>query len=174
MGNKLKFNVYRKPTTTDTVIHNNSRQSWKIKMSPFHSLIHRLLNFPLSTEDYNRELNTIKQIARNNGYRESLIDNMIKNKNRKILKKQFYHGNHPKSKNFKLLNYVPRISDNISNKLRKLDCNPISVNKTNLGKLLVNNKNNITKLHHSGVYRINCQNCEAVYIGQTGRNLEKD
>ena len=39
-------------------------------------------NFPLSL-DYNKELNTIKQIARNNGYRESIIDNMIKNKKTK-------------------------------------------------------------------------------------------
>lgn len=142
-------------------------------MSPFHSLIHRLLNFPLSTEDYKEELNTIKQIARNNGYRESIIDNMIKNKKRKILKKQFYHVDHPKAKNFKVLNYVPKISDNISNKLRKLGCNPISVNKINLGKLLVNNKTKIPQLNQSGVYKINCKDCEAVYIGQTGRSLEK-
>jgi predicted GIY-YIG superfamily endonuclease len=39
--------------------------------------------------------------------------------------------------------------------------------------LLVNNKTKIPQLNQSGVYKINCKDCEAVYIGQTGRSLEK-
>lgn len=171
INNELKFNIYRKPTTTDTVIHKNSQQSWKIKMSAFHSLTHRLLNFPLNEEDYKNELSIIKQIAHNNGYNASLIDNMIKNKQNKIIKKLFYSVPNEKPKNYRFLNHIPKCSDRVSKKLNKLGCNTVTVNKQNIGKILVNNKTKIDKLNKSGVYKINCEDCAAVYIGQTGRNI---
>ena len=39
--------------------------------------------------------------------------------------------------------------------------------------MLVINKTKIPQPNQSGVYEINCEDCEAVYIGQTGRSLEK-
>jgi hypothetical protein len=60
----------------------------------------------------------------------------------------------------------------VCNRLRKIGCQTISVNKQNLGKILVNNKDKISKLDRSGVYKINCKDCPAVYIGQSGRNIK--
>ena len=37
--------------------------------------------------------------------------------------------------------------------------------------MLVNNKDKVNKLDRSGVYRINCKDCSAVYIGQSGRSI---
>lgn len=48
----LQFQIYRKPTFTDTVIHAQSRQSLNIKLSSFHSMVHRLLMVPLSNDNF--------------------------------------------------------------------------------------------------------------------------
>ena len=172
INNHLEFDIYRKPTTTDTIIHYTSKQSWKIKLSPFHSFIHRLVTFPLNKENFNKELCIIKQIAKNNGYKESLIDSLLKKKQNKLLRREFYSINPPKSNNFKFINYTSNFSNRVCSKLNKLGCKTISVNKQNLGNILVNNKDHIDRLEKSGVYKIECTDCEAVYIGQSGRNIK--
>lgn len=43
-------------------------------MSAFHILIHRLIEFILSTDDNKKELSLIKTIAKNNGYNEYIIE----------------------------------------------------------------------------------------------------
>lgn len=73
----------------------------------------------------------------------------------------------------KLFYSVPKFSNKISNHLNKLGCNTVVANKINLGKLIVNNKKKPEKLDKSGVYKISCGDCNSVYIGQTGRNLNQ-
>lgn len=46
--NNLTFQIFRKPTFTDSIVHARSTQSFNIKLSGFHSNIHRLLSVPLS------------------------------------------------------------------------------------------------------------------------------
>lgn len=142
-------------------------------MAPFHSYIHRLLTFPLCQENFIKEVNTIKEIARNNGYNDNLIDKLIKNKQKKNIHKEFYAGFSQETKNYKCINYRPKISNKVSHKLNQLGCRTISVNKNNLGKMLINNKDKTEKLDKTGVYQLNCDDCDAIYIGQTGRNLKK-
>ena len=80
---KLCFNIFRKPTMTDAVIHASSFHPISQKLAAFHSMIHRLLSIPLSIKDYIEELNTIKVIAFNNGYNERIIDNILKKQKKK-------------------------------------------------------------------------------------------
>ena len=47
-------------------------------MAAFHSMINRLLSLPLSNEDYYAERNTIKHIAITNGYKETIINSILK------------------------------------------------------------------------------------------------
>ena len=68
------------------VIHNTSVHPYAHKLAAFRFYIHRLLNTPLSIEDYNSELNIIKQIAVNNGCQANLIDTMFK---KRLLKQAF-------------------------------------------------------------------------------------
>ena len=78
--NNLSFQIYRKPTFTDTFIHKQSLTSRHIKLSSFNAMVHRLLIVPLSKENFNKEVDIIKAIAQNNGYDESIIDSLIKKK----------------------------------------------------------------------------------------------
>lgn len=62
---KLSFVIYRKLTTTDTVVHKQLATLWKIKSTSFHSTDNHLLTLPLTKDNYNKELNLIKNIAVN-------------------------------------------------------------------------------------------------------------
>jgi hypothetical protein len=62
--------IYRKPTTTDVTINNESRHPREQKLEAYKNFIHRLLTLPLEETAKNKELNTIINIALNNGYRK--------------------------------------------------------------------------------------------------------
>lgn len=63
------FSTFHKPTHTDSVIHFSSQHTFTQELSSFHVYIHRSLSTPLSTDNYNKELNFIRQVATNNGYK---------------------------------------------------------------------------------------------------------
>jgi hypothetical protein len=65
--------VYRKTTTTDVMINNNSCHSQEHKSTAFKNWIHRLLTLPLNENSKKKELNTIINIALNNGYKKNDI-----------------------------------------------------------------------------------------------------
>ena len=67
IDNKINYNIYRKPTTTDHAIHASSYHPYSHKMTFFNSMVHRLLSLPLSTEDHKNEVEIIKHIAIANG-----------------------------------------------------------------------------------------------------------
>lgn len=102
----------------------------------------------------------------------SLIDKLIKNKQRKLLQKHFYNVPNTENKKWHSINYVNSVSNAICNRLSKSGINTISSNKNNLGRLLVNNKEKTDDIKKSGVYEIKCDDCDAVYIGQSGRSID--
>ena len=77
----------------------------------------------------------------------------------------------PNNKFYKL-NYVKGISNKIINILKKYNIRTTCINTNNIGKILTNNKDKTDKFSKSGIYCINCNECNAVYYSQTFRNLE--
>jgi hypothetical protein len=65
----IKFDIYRKATSTQQYIPINSSHPWSQKMASFNSMLHRLCTTPLDTEAYNRELKFIIETAEINGYK---------------------------------------------------------------------------------------------------------
>jgi hypothetical protein len=65
--------VYRKPTATDVTINNKSCHPKEHKLSAYRFWIHRLQALPLSKRNRQRELNTILNVALNNGYKKEDI-----------------------------------------------------------------------------------------------------
>jgi hypothetical protein len=73
---KLSINIYRKPTTTDSTIHFKSNHPIQHKMAAYRYMLNRLHNLPLTREHKKQKMNTITQIAIQNGYPITLIERL--------------------------------------------------------------------------------------------------
>ncbi|XP_055918432.1 uncharacterized protein LOC129950524 [Eupeodes corollae] len=83
-GKNVEFSVYRKPTSTDRYITNDSYCAYNQKIAAFHSMVYRLCRLPLSVESYMKEYQQILHIADVNGYDKLVIDHLIKKHSKKL------------------------------------------------------------------------------------------
>ena len=127
----------------------------------------------MSPEHYNLELETIYQIAENNGYPIFIIKNIL----RKLTFRKTLESPRSPTRTDKIYRKLSFVSDQynrpITNLLRKQGITPAHYNNFNLYSLLVNNK--IDKLEPGekcGVYRLECEDYDSFYIGQTGRTFQ--
>lgn len=149
--NEIEFSIYRKPTHTDLIINNKSNHPIQQKLAVFYSLIHRATYIPMSKENIEIEINIIKQIAINNGYPS--------NKEKK-------------KDNYKTIEYIGPITNQISKTLKNNGINIAFKTNNNLSKYINNKKEKVDKINQSGVYKLNCGSCNAIYVGQTGRSFK--
>lgn len=170
-GNKHNFKIYRKDTFCDNIIPADSNHPVNHKYAAFNAMINRLVSIPQNKNDYKKELDTIKTIAYNNGYKPDLIDLLLKKKQKKVVRQTLYSGCPivPSSKNKKYarLPFLGKISYKCSKLLQNY--RPAFYNNRSLKNLLFNNKPKVPKLKQSGVYKLECDKCKAQYVGQTGR-----
>jgi hypothetical protein len=68
-ASKLTYGIYRKPTTTDTMIHQTSCHPQQHKMSGIRYLAHRLHTYPMDKNEMKKESDIIKQMLTNNSYK---------------------------------------------------------------------------------------------------------
>ena len=113
--NKLKFNIYRKPTTTGTTIHADSHHPYSQKMAAYNSFIHRLLTIPLDDNDFRDKLNTIKYIAVANGYNSLTIDKLLKKHERSKLKPRINSNTHTIFISTNYTSFMPKILSSVLN-----------------------------------------------------------
>jgi hypothetical protein len=70
---RFTIDIYRKPTTTDTIIANDSCHPREHKMAAIHYLHNRMITYEMSPENKQREGRAIQQILGNNKYDPSII-----------------------------------------------------------------------------------------------------
>lgn len=88
--NKSGFNIYRKSGSTNHSIPITSEHQNSHKLNNFKFFINRLIQTPLSKNNYNKEYNKIIQIPNENGYNRSLIKELIHKKERIVKQKSKY------------------------------------------------------------------------------------
>lgn len=169
----LEFNIYRKPTHTDNIIPNISNTPIQFKLASLRSLIYRLLNTPLNKKDFENEKKIIYDIAIKNGYSHNIVNNIIKKTWRKIkLKASTTLIQSEGTKRFHVLPYIGEVSQSIANYLKKLDINVSFKVTHNIKSSLCNYIDKEDPLCSSGVYKLNCSDCPATYIGMTNRTIK--
>ena len=136
-------------------------------------MIYRLLNVPLSKNDYTEELNTIYQIAKNNGYKTNDIDKILKKQLHRNINNSLYPSPNIQDKQFFKILYTGQQSYQISNLISKrMNSLAAFYSSGSLGSQLINSKTKVEKINKCGVYKLQCSDCPSFYIGQTGTSFK--
>lgn len=124
----------------------------------------------MSISSYQLELSIIKQIAVVNGFSHHLIDTILKNKLKKISWANLTTlSPFIETKKYIPLSFIGPSSYKIANVFKEIGFNIGFSTINNLKSRFVKNKDKIAILDKSGVYEIKCNDCNASYIGKTGR-----
>ena len=75
-NNRRKFSIYHKPFHTDITIHSSSCHTYQHKIAAYNSMIYRLIK--MCKDDFFKELNFIKQVSVNNGFKTFIVINIKK------------------------------------------------------------------------------------------------
>ncbi|XP_071056900.1 uncharacterized protein [Onthophagus taurus] len=165
----LTYNIYRKPTTISTTIPYDSAHPIAHKLANFRFLVNRIFNYPISNENKIKEFNYIQNLAIQNNFPKKVLNNLtnkIKQQKDPLFTKPI------NNQIYKPIPYNP-ISLQSRGIFKKFNITLAYSNRNSILNLLSNYhyKNN-DKLKRNGVYSVNCTDCNAIYIGQTGRKLE--
>jgi hypothetical protein len=102
---RLSFDIYRKPTTTDSIIPNDSCHLLEQKLAAIRYLSNRIETYNLNHVIKQKESNTLKQIIHNNKYDISVLNkvNGKKGKQKQITTVQNGLSSHTLGKKLDLL-----------------------------------------------------------------------
>jgi hypothetical protein len=163
---QLELNIYRKPTTTDTTLNFKSCHPKEQKMAAYKSWLHRLDILPLSTANKNEELNTIIHIGVNNGYKKEEILRLYN----KIKNRRTNRENTDREQKWISFTYAGHYIRKITKLFKDTNLRIAYRTSSTLDKIL-KETHKMNPYEQSGIYRLICQSCHKVYIGQTGRTL---
>ena len=136
-------------------------------------MIYRLLSLPLGDKEYCEELDTIKHIAVANGYDVNMVNNILRKH-----KKGHSNINGRKTRENTTRKYIatpytylmPQIFGSIFGKTSNIKVTYKTTNSI-MNNLRVHRTSSLE--HKTGVYKLICDDCDAFYVGQTGRGFLK-
>jgi len=172
----LVTNWFRKPTFSGRYINFYSNHPHQYKLNTIKNLVdHAILLSDIRFHFDN--LKIVKSILLNNGYPRNIVNNETKKRYRFLKKNRMKGGSkkgdvdHDKGMYTMAVLYIGNVSDDI----RRIVKNMVDVSYTIPRKLDTVIRKGKDKLDDRQtteiVYRINCRDCNKVYIGQTKRHL---
>lgn len=174
-GSSLGFEIYRKPTHTQRFIPKSSNHPIQHKMAAFSSMIHRLLNVPLSSQDFEKEKKYILDTAQINGYQSAVISKRIEKLQKEKRKHQLttlYQQHQKENQNDRRvpITYDKEMTGKIKKAFEKIGVETAPTSRPfQLKTLLRSAKDKKVLEEKSGIYSIVCPHCSSKYIGQTRR-----
>jgi hypothetical protein len=163
--NKLTFDIYRKPTTTD-IIHKNSCHPAKHKNTAILHLINRMNTYPITKNNKQLELQRINTILQNNNYPPH-VDINTKEKHNKNTP-----PNTTQKKKWTIFTYVGTETRTITRLFTHTNLRIAFKTNNTIQNHLQPKKTNPDKYNNSGIYQMKCKDCHKKYIGQTGRKFK--
>jgi len=173
---ELLTNWYRKPTFLGRYINYYSSHPLQYKVNTITNLVDQAVLLS-SACFHDRNIKIIKEILVNNCYPLELINKKINERIRaikvnKVLKDKEINVNAMKCKTFLTIPFVKNVSDDIK-RIVKNSVDVIYTIPKKLDLLIKKGKDRLKPQQSTEiVYKINCKNCDQVYIGQTKRHLE--
>jgi hypothetical protein len=83
--NKLTYEIYRKPTTSDTIIPKDSCHPIEQKLAAIRYFVNRIHTYDLDHTQKQKEINTVKDIIGNNKYNESTLLKVQKKREQRMI-----------------------------------------------------------------------------------------
>jgi hypothetical protein len=124
---------------------------------------------PLNGSNNRKEMNTIINIALNNGYKKDDILNLYN----RLKYQQSNQGNNTKTEQkWVTFTYTGNYIRKITKLFKDANLKVAFKTTTTVAKLLSDTLTTNTN-EQSGIYRMTSQSCHKVYIGQMGRNLTR-
>ena len=125
----------------------------------------------MEKQQYNEELKTINYIAQQNGYNKAEI-NKVHSKVKNSLNQKDAQQNTSEIKHYLSVEYNDKIGNVCQNVLRKYNCTVAFKTNNTIGSKITERKKEDDPYRGSGVYRLRCDDCDSLYIGQTGREFK--
>ncbi|XP_043479904.1 uncharacterized protein LOC122509736 [Leptopilina heterotoma] len=173
-NNKIITNWYQKPTSSDRLINYFSDHPIQQKKNIVYNLVDRAIS--LSNKKFHFDnLKKIKTILKNNNYPIDFIENQIKIRMNKI---KFSDVNNNNKNN--IYSQTPKVClpfnekcfFKLSNIFKEFHCTSIPLINKNSNSIVRLGKDSTKKWDRTNVvYKFNCKNCPATYIGETKRSL---
>ena len=161
----IATSVYRKPTTTDTIIPSDSCHPIEQKMAAIRYLCNRMHSYRLNTTNIQKEKEIIQQILVNNKYDPSLIQ-----KNRKKVDKVHTQKQDTEGTKWAKFTHIGKETRFITKIFRRSNVKIALTTNNTIEKLLTSKQDtNTNKYDKAGIYQLRCPTCDMKYIGQTGR-----
>ena len=162
----IKTLVYRKPTHTDQYLAFESNHHLAHKKSVVRSLVHRAHVVVSGEEDRKLEIERVYAVLRENGYKEWTF----KPPRPKKQKKESTGAK--KGGASYTLPYVQGVSEQLSKIFKNHDINTYFKPYNTIREQLVHPKDPVPPGKKCGViYKIACNDCEEIYVGETSRAL---
>lgn len=175
--NQLVFDWYRKPTASGRLINFHSKHDRSIIVNTAKNFVKRVLSIS-DTIYHSKNIETIKEILKDNGFPTYLIKGYIRDYYTKInTNKTIDHAN---NKIYKTSTFVPGLSNRMKHsKMYDNEKFQIAFTYNNtVQQIFSNTKSKIDKFEKSDVvYKIPCNGdgshvCNKVYVGTTKSRLK--
>lgn len=115
----------------------------------------------------------IYKAAEVNGYDKTFVDKILRKHKRKKQRQDLTTLQSDTEDTRRIsLPFYPKITNPIKTTLRRQGLHVVHKSENTLGDLLRNLKDKVPKEEQSGIYQIPCDDCPAVYIGQTRRKVK--
>ena len=168
LNGRLKFKVYRKPSSNDRYLDYSSYNPLSHKINTITALQRRAYTICSDENSKSEELVKVQRDLVHNGYPKSLI-----NKCEAKITKPINRTSSDIGKIYIVAPYLKSISEATNKILRKYNVELRSKNTNTLKNKLCHLKDSrLNEEKRNIIYQINCNNCSAVYIGESGRNME--
>lgn len=173
INNKIGLGVYHKPTSTNCYISADSYHHMSHKKAAFNSMVYRLVNLPLTKENYGIELNKIYEAALKNGYKKSLVTSLVVKFEKDKWKKDMTTLQPADEKEKRPFISLPYSNETVklSNALKSIGFKVAFESGKSLQAYFTSTKDSIPVFNKSGIYSITCPECGDEYIGQTARRF---
>lgn len=168
---------YAKKTSSGRYMNFQSSAPTMYKRNVVNNLINRAINFT-NPQDRPEIIKKVKTSLLENGYPEGLINNSIKTITQKFYNQVTYNKEEKKpflkkEETLISLPYIQGVTEQLKKSLEPFKIKIISSTADTFNHLYTNLKSSVNKekITHT-VYKINCNDCNGTYIGQSKQYLD--